>query len=282
MNDKVAILTDSTAYIPEDLIAELDIHTIPLLIHWNDDTYLDNVDITPDTFYTRLTEEKNLPTTSQPAAGVFKARYEELAKDYDAIVAIMISGGISGTVASAQAAVEMVDFPVEVIDSKFAAMSAGLIVLAAARKAKEGGTMEEIVQTSKVLTEKVKVMFVVDTLEFLHKGGRIGGAKRLLGSMLSLKPILHLVDGKIEALDSVRTKKKAIQEMFSIFEEDANGKEKIHLSVFHGVAEDEAIALMERIKESYPLETAVIAGLSPVIGVHTGPGTIALAYYFDD
>ena len=281
MSKKTAILTDSTAYIPDELLAELDIHTIPLIINWDDNTYLDNVDITPDIFFDRLVQEKNLPTTSQPSAGAFKERYEELAKDYDGIVAILISSGISGTVASAQAAAEMVDFPVEVVDSKLAAMSAGLMVLAAARTAKAGGPMEEIVATAKSLVDKVKVMFVVDTLEFLHKGGRIGGAKRLVGSLLSMKPILHLVDGKIDALDSVRTKKKAVQTMVSIFEADAVGKDKIHLAVFHSTAEDEANKLMEQIKETHHLETAIVAGLSPVIGVHTGPGTIALTYYFD-
>lgn len=281
MSKKTAILTDSTAYIPDELLAELDIHTIPLIINWDDKTYLDNVDITPDIFFDRLVQEKNLPTTSQPSAGAFKERYEELAKDYDGIVAILISSGISGTVASAQAAAEMVDFPVEVVDSKLAAMSAGLMVLAAARTAKAGGPMEEIVATAKSLVDKVKVMFVVDTLEFLHKGGRIGGAKRLVGSLLSMKPILHLVDGKIDALDSVRTKKKAVQTMVSIFEADAVGKDKIHLAVFHSTAEDEANKLMEQIKETHHLETAIVAGLSPVIGVHTGPGTIALTYYFD-
>jgi len=280
MSKKTAILTDSTAYIPDELLAELDIHTIPLIINWDDNTYLDNVDITPDIFFDRLVQEKNLPTTSQPSAGAFKERYEELAKDYDGIVAILISSGISGTVASAQAAAEMVDFPVEVVDSKLAAMSAGLMVLAAARTAKAGGPMEEIVATAKSLVDKVKVMFVVDTLEFLHKGGRIGGAKRLVGSLLSMKPILHLVDGKIDALDSVRTKKKAVQTMVSIFEADAVGKDKIHLAVFHSTAEDEANKLMEQIKETHHLETAIVAGLSPVIGVHTGPGTIALTYYF--
>ncbi|MFN2146328.1 MAG: DegV family protein [Anaerolineales bacterium] len=281
MSKKTAILTDSTAYIPDELLAELDIHTIPLIINWDDNTYLDNVDITPDIFFDRLVQEKNLPTTSQPSAGAFKERYEELAKDYDGIVAILISSGISGTVASAQAAAERVDFPVEVVDSKLAAMSAGLMVLAAARTAKAGGPMEEIVATAKSLVDKVKVMFVVDTLEFLHKGGRIGGAKRLVGSLLSMKPILHLVDGKIDALDSVRTKKKAVQTMVSIFEADAVGKDKIHLAVFHSTAEDEANKLMEQIKETHHLETAIVAGLSPVIGVHTGPGTIALTYYFD-
>ncbi len=219
MSKKTAILTDSTAYIPDDLLAELDIHTISLIINWDDNTYLDNVDLTPDDFYQRLTEEKNLPTTSQPSAGAFKERYEELAKDYDGIVAVLISSGISGTVASALAAAQMVDFPVEVVDSKLAAMSAGLMVLAAARKAQEGGTMEEIVATARDLVEKIKVMFVVDTLEFLHKGGRIGGAKRFVGSMLSMKPILQLADGKIDALDSVRTKKKAVQTMLSILED---------------------------------------------------------------
>lgn len=281
MEKKIAILTDSTAYIPEDLLGELDIHTIPLNVNWNDKTYLDNIDIKPEEFYSRLAKEKNLPTTSQPSAGAFKEKFDQLAKDYGGVVAILISGGISGTVASAQAAIEMVDIPVRVIDSRFAAMSAGLIVLAAARIAQAGGTMGEIEENALDLINKVKVMFVVDTLEFLHKGGRIGGAKRFVGSLLSVKPILELKDGKIEAMDSVRTKKKAIETMLSHFESDAAGKDSIHLSVFHGAAEGEAIQLMEKIQSSFQLKTAVVAGLSPVIGVHTGPGTIAIAYYID-
>jgi DegV family protein with EDD domain len=124
-------------------------------------------------------------------------------------------------------------------------------------------------------------MFVLDTLEFLHKGGRIGGAKRLLGSMLALKPVLQLKDGKIEPLDSVRTKKKAIATMLSYFYDDSLGQDSIHATVYHGVAEKEAMAVMAEMKGRVELKTSVITKLSPVLGVHTGPGTVGIAYYFD-
>jgi len=278
---KIAVLTDSTAYIPEDILEEYDIHIIPLLVNWGDKSYLDNVDITPEVFYDRLTKEKELPTTSQPSAGAFKEKFDELAKRYDGVVAILLSEDLSGTVASALAALEMMEsFPVKVINSKLTTMALGLMVIEAAKVAKSGGSLEEVAASAEALIGKMRVMFVVDTLEFLHKGGRIGGAQRLLGSMLAMKPLLQLEDGKIVALDSVRTKKKAIQTMLGHFYEDAEGKSNIHLTVFQGVAEEEARTILEEIQAEKELTDAVLAKLSPVIGVHTGPGTVGMAYYF--
>lgn len=279
---KIAILTDSTAYFPDELLEKYDVHVIPLIVNWNDESYLDNVDITPEVFYDRLTKEKNLPTTSQPSAGAFKEVFDGLKEDYSGIVAILISGELSGTVASALAAAEMMgDFPVEVVDSKLTTMALGLMVIKAAEVAQAGGSLEEVSQVAKDMIGKVTVMFVLDTLEFLHKGGRIGGAKRLLGSMLALKPVLQLQDGKIEAYDSVRTKKKAIAAMLSHFYEDAVGKDSIHATVYHGVAEKEAAAVLAEMKERVELKTSVLTKLSPVLGVHTGPGTVGIAYYFE-
>lgn len=281
MEGKIAILTDSTAYIPKEIIKEYDIHVIPLLVNWGDQSYLDNVDITPEVFYDRLTKEKDLPTTSQPSAGAFKEKFDQLAKNYSGVVSVLLSEDLSGTVASALAAKEMMgDYPIEIVNSKLTTMALGLMVIEAAKVAQAGGSMEEVADTARSLIGKVRVMFVVDTLEFLHKGGRIGGAKRLVGSMLAMKPLLQLEDGKIAALDSVRTKKKAIQTMLSHFYEDAEGKDHIHLTVFHGVAEMEAKAIMEEIQAEKGPDAAVLAKLSPVIGVHTGPGTVGLAYYF--
>ena len=281
MEGKIAILTDSTAYIPEEIIQKYDIHVIPLLVNWGEQSYLDNVDITPEVFYERLTKEKELPTTSQPSAGAFKEKFDTLAKDYSGVVAVLLSEDLSGTVASALAAQEMMgDFPIEIVNSKLTTMALGLMVVEAAKVAQAGGSLEEVAAAARSLVGKMRVMFVVDTLEFLHKGGRIGGAKRLVGSMLAMKPLLQLDDGKIAALDSVRTKKKAIQTMLGHFYEDAEGKDKIHLTVFHGVAEEEAKAIMDEIQGERELADAVLAKLSPVIGVHTGPGTVGMAYYF--
>lgn len=280
---KIGILTDSTAYIPENLLAEFDIQVIPLNVNWSGKSFLDNVDITPEEFYSKLKSEDELPTTSQPSAGAFKALFESLAEKYEGVVAILISSDLSGTIASALAAKDMLgDFPVEVVDSRLTTMGLGFMVLKAAVTAKNGGSLSEVAESARSLIGKIRVMFVLDTLEYLHKGGRIGGAKRLLGSLLAMKPLLEIADGKIEPLDSVRTKKKALQTMLSIFEKDAAGKANIHMTVFHGVADRDAEMVMDSIKNSFQPKTLVPSKLSPVLGVHTGPGTVGLAYYFEE
>lgn len=277
---KIAILTDSTAYLPEDIQQDYDIHVIPLIVNWLDESYLDNVDITPEEFYGRLTVEKEMPTTSQPSAGQFKEVFEKLSKEYDGIVAVLISSELSGTVASAVAAAEMMgDFPIEVVDSRVTAMALGLCAIEAAKAANEGKDLKTIAEIAKQVGESQKVMFIVDTLEFLHKGGRIGGAQRFVGSVLAIKPLLQLLDGKIQPLESVRTKKKALNTMLSFLQEDLAGKDNVHVAVFHGVAEEEAEAVVAQISETINPNTLILAKLSPVIGVHTGPGTIGISYY---
>lgn len=279
---KFAIITDSTAAFPTELLEEHAISVVPLTVNWDGNSYLDNVDITPDEFYQRLVLEKEIPTTSQPSAGVFKEVYDALAKEAEGVLAILISSELSGTVASALAAAEMVeDFPVRVVDSRMTTMALGLCVLQAVNMAERGASLDETVESLNPLIENMRVLFVVDTLEFLHRGGRIGGAQRLIGSMLAVKPLLQLKDGKIDSLESIRTKKKAIQRMLSVFEEDAVGQEHIHVAVYHGSAEDEAESIRQYVEEKYHPETLVVADLSPVIGVHTGPGTVGLSYYFD-
>ena len=278
---KIAILTDSTAYLPDDYLRAYDIHVIPLIVNWGGTSYLDNVDISPEEFYTRLQIESELPTTSQPSAGQFKDLFSELAKEYeDGVVAILISSELSGTVASAQAAAKMMDgYPVEVVDSKVTTAALGLCAIEAAKAANAGQDIKAVAEVARNVGQAQKVMFIVDTLEFLHKGGRIGGAQRLLGSVLAIKPLLQLKDGKIQPLESVRTKKKAIHTMLGIFEEDMRGKEKVHVTVFHGVAEEDAKLIGDLVTEILKPEMLILAKLSPVIGVHTGPGTVGISYF---
>lgn len=279
---KIAVVTDSTAYIPDDLLDKYDIHVIPLNVNWDDKSYLDNVEISAEEFYNKLQTESQLPTTSQPSAGAFKSLFLKLADDYEGVVAILISSDLSGTIASALAAKEMVgDFPVEIVDSRLTTMALGFLALKAAEVAQAGGDINQVAEAANSMIGQVRVLFVVDTLEYLHKGGRIGGAKRLLGSLLSMKPLLELVDGKIDTLDSVRTKKKAIQTMLSFFEEDAKAKKGIHLTIFHGVAERDAEQVKEYVVDAYKPKTLIMSKLSPVLGVHTGPGTLGIAYYFE-
>jgi DegV family protein with EDD domain len=278
---KITILTDSTAYLPDSVLQEYGIEVIPLNVIWEGKSYLDNVDISADEFYTRLNTAKELPTTSQPSVGAFKEYYDRIAPNCDGILVIVLAEKLSGTYASATGAKELMgDFPIEIVETKTTTGGLALVVLEAAKAIKAGKDLATAAALAREVRDTMKTMFMVDTLEFLHKGGRIGGAKRLIGSMLSMKPILQLVEGVIEPLDSVRTKKKAIAALLDIAKEDIAGKEgRVHAVVFHGMAETEASAVQLRFKEMFNPETLLLSGLSPVIGTHTGPGAIGIAYF---
>lgn len=282
-NGKVAILTDSTAYLSDDLVKQYGIEVVPLNVIWENTSYLDNVDISSDEFYTRLKTAKEMPTTSQPSVGAFKEVYERLAKEYDGILVVCISDKLSGTIASAKAAADqMGGFPIEIVDSKSTSSGLALVILEAAKAAQDGKSLAEIAERTRELCAKVKLMFMVDTLEFLHKGGRIGGAKRFIGSMLSVKPILHLNDGAVDTLASVRTKKKALAALLEFAQEDIEKQDgKVYAGVLHGLAEAEAKEVFAQVEQMFSPETLLFSGLSPVIGTHTGPGTIGIAYFVD-
>lgn len=276
--NKVAIVTDSTAYLPVEIIEEYQIQVIPLSVIWDGNSYLDGVDITPSQFYSRLADSPTLPSTSQPPAGEFKACFSSLLESGRDVLAILISAGISGTVNSAlQAQAELDKSRIVVIDSQTAAMATGLHVIAAARKAAEGGSLQEVAQTARQAQEHTDVVFAVDTLKFLHKGGRIGGAKRFLGSMLNIKPILEMSGGKIEAVDQARTSKRALERMSELIKEKAAGEEPLRMAIFHSNVPDLALDLKEDIKASFSPEEIFVSELSPVIGTHVGPGTLAIA-----
>lgn len=277
--NKVAIITDSTAYLPPELITEYDIKVIPLVVIWDGDSYADGVDITPTQFYTRLEKSPSLPSTSQPPAADFNEIFSKLLNEGKDVLAILISSGISGTVNSAlQAQAEIGSDSVVVVDSQTAAMATGLHVLAAARKAAAGGSLEEVKEIALKAQQQTNVVFAVDTLEFLHKGGRIGGAKRFLGSMLNLKPILEMNGGLIEAVESVRTQKRALGRLISLVEEKTAGEKPLRLAVFHSNVPEQAQALLEEVENALSPDETFLTELSPAIGTHVGPGTLAIAF----
>lgn len=279
---KVAIVVDSTAYIPPALVAKYNINVIPQILNWEGSSLRDDVDIKPDAFYSRLATAKEMPTTSQPSAGEFHEFFSKVAETAESIVAILISKSLSGTQASAQAAAAMMeDTPIEIVDSESAAMGLGYMVLAAARAIENGADYKEAAEAARALVKGMRVLFVVDTLEFLHRGGRIGGAQRLIGSMLSIKPILHLVDGKIEPLASVRTKKKALAHLMSVAEEEMAGKSGVKAAVIHAAAADDAQKLSDQVRDALNPEEMHIVELSPVVGAHVGPKALGLIYYAD-
>ena len=276
----VAIVTDSSAFLPEALLEQHGIHMIPLNLHWGEESMLDGVEITTDEFYRRLADADEVPTTSQPSAGRFLELFERLAEEADSICGVFISSDLSGTFASANAAREMMsDFPIEIVDSRSASLGLGLMAIAAARAVKEGKDYRQAAEAARTLAQHTRVLFVVDTLEYLHKGGRIGGAKRFLGSVLSIKPLLHLVDGEIEPLGSVRTKRKALDKMLSVVQGETTGAGELHMGVINAAAPEEGEELCERVRRRFEPVTLIQGELSPVVGAHTGPGTLGMAFY---
>jgi len=275
---RIAIVTDSTAYIPPNLVNQYGIHVAPQQLIWGTETFRDGVDISPVKFYERLKVDKVNPKSSQASPGAFKEIFSNALKDAEAVLAIVISSGVSQTFNSAMVA--KADFPsgqVEVIDSQTTAMAMGFICLAAARAAAEGKSLAEVKKLAEDYKNKVGVIFVVDTLDYLHRGGRIGGAQKFIGNALNVKPVLELRGGKVEPLERVRTKKKAIEYMINTIAERVAGK-TLRLATIDANAEVEAKELLAnattRLK---PVET-VLAEVSPVVGTHTGPGTVGLAW----
>jgi DegV family protein with EDD domain len=278
---KVAIVTDSTCNLPVELVEEYGLHVIPQVLIWDGATLRDGVDITVADFYQRLATSESVPTTSQASAGQFVEFFSEVAKTAESIVAILISDELSGTLDSARAAKDMMEgTPIEIVDSRSTAMGLGFVVLTAARAARQGLSAAEVADVARAVVPKVKVMFVVDTLEYLHRGGRIGGARRLLGSMLSVKPLLHLVDGRIEALENVRTKKKAVARLLELAVADVAGQ-PVRAAVMDAVAPQEAEQISRSVQELMkPLEI-IRSELTPVIGAHVGPGTVGVVYFVE-
>jgi DegV family protein with EDD domain len=278
---KIAVVTDSTAYLPPKLVAQYGIRVIPLELIWGDETFLDGVAIDPPTFYERLSCSPDIPSTTQPSAGAFTDFFTDVAQDADGIVGVFISSELSGTIASALVARDSLpDLPIEVIDSRSTSMGLGFMVLAAARAAAEGKGLEEVAAAARALVPCMDVVFVVETLKYLHKGGRIGGASHLLGSALNIKPLLYLNEGHIEALERVRTKRKAVARMLDVMAERA-GEKPIHAAVIHANAPDEGARLQKQVSERFPHVELYQSELSPVIGTHVGPGTVGVAFYTD-
>ena len=279
---KVAIVTDSTVNLPQSVLKDYQITVAPQIVIWDGKTYLDGVDIHPAEFYTRLSSSATMPSSSQVSPISMRDIFTKLLEDGFEVLAIMISSHLSGTMSSAIMAKEMLpDSPIELVDSLNASMALGFQVLMAARAAKNGASLQEC----KAIAEKARaqsgVYFVVDTLEFLHRGGRIGGASRLLGTALNLKPILTVDGGKIEPIAKVRTQKKAFEKLLEIIGEKVDRSQMSRLSVLHANAASAADQVMsEIVNRFHPAET-IMTEVSPVIGTHTGPGTIGIAYLLD-
>ena len=284
MNPKrIAIVTDSSAYLPKEALAGLDVHVIPLWLLWEGENLRDGVDIDPPTFYQRLRTAKSLPTSSQPTVAEFVDFYQQVAQNADTIVSVLVSAKISGTIASAAAAIEQLpDLDIHLVDSYNCSMGLGYVVLAAARAAAVGKTVAEVISAAEQMRDKINFIFVVDTLEYLHKGGRIGGAKRLLGTAFKVKPLLEFRGGQIEPIEQVRTKNKAYERLMEIAEERLAGRSMAEATIVDIENPTDGKVVAQQVAARFGPRQFYRSGVSPVVGTHVGPGTIGFAFYADD
>lgn len=283
MSKKIVVVTDSSAYLPTEALGNLPVVVIPLWLMWDGESYQDGIDIHPNEFYQRLKGSKTLPTSSQPSAKEFGDLYETIAQDADAIVNVLVSAQISGTIASAQAAAaERQELDVRIVDSFSSAMGLGLCVLAAGRAAAQGKSVDEVVVAATEMSQSVHTLFVVDTLEYLFKGGRISGGKHLLGTAFNIKPILHFEEGKIKPHSQARTKRKALVQLLDIVEERLAGKQMHEACIMDVNIPDEGDSVAEMVRERFNPALLYRSGVSPVVGTHVGPGTVGIAFYAAD
>jgi DegV family protein with EDD domain len=273
----VAVVTDSTADLPRDLVETLGIRVVPLSVAFGTDSFISGITIDAPTFYERLASSSGLPTTSQPAPVWFEEAYGDCADDgLDAVVSVHCSGALSGTVNLARDRAGRAELPVEVIDSRLVGGALGLVVLAAHRTAQRGGSVEEVVAAVHRAREQVTSLVVVDTLDFLKRGGRLTGAQALVGRALQVKPLLHLVDGRVEVRERTRTWSRAIERLASVAEEAAAGR-PVDVIVVHGVAPERTAQVWEALEGRVQIVERLDAPMGPVVGTHVGPRAVGVA-----
>jgi len=277
---RIAIVTDSTCDLPRDLAKEHNIHIVPQVLIMGNKTWRDGVDIDPPAFYELLQTSSDFPASSQPSVADFIEVFSGLAKEADGIAAILVSDELSGTLNSARMAKESLpDVPIEIVDTRSVSVQMGFIVLAAARAAAAGADLQAVADTARAMIGHSSVYFVVDTLEYLHRGGRIGGAARLFGTALNLKPLLAIKDGMVQPVTKVRSRRKALATLVELLDEELAGKERIQMAVLHVAAPEEADRFAEELVARFHPAELIRSECGPVVGTHAGPGTLGVAYY---
>ena len=276
----VKVVTDSVADIPSQIVQELGISVIPVLVRFGEETYRDGIDITTDQFYERLVNSQVMPTTSVPSLDMFARTYARLAEETDEILVIMLSSKLSGLYNAALQSVSLLESKcrIEVIDSGWAVMAQGFVVIRAAQAAQAGASLDEILEIVHRNLTRVDMRAAFDTLTFLQRGGRIGKAQALLGSMLKVNPIVTIKDGLVEPAGRARSRAKAIDHLY----EFAAGYSHIEeLAVEDAACPDDGNLLVKRLGSIFPEERIYRSRTTPVIGTHTGPGLLLVAVLGD-
>ena len=278
----IKIVTDSTSYIPEEFINKDDISVVSLNVIMNGES-IREVDLDNETFYSKMEESTEIPSSSQPSPDEIYNTFENIIKEGNSIVGIFISSDMSGTVSSANLIKNMLleKYPtahIEIVDSRSNCMQMGYVAIEAAKAAAAGKSMEEVIDVCTSVINNSRFLFTPDTLDYLKKGGRIGGASALLGTLFQIKPILTVCDGKTTVFTKVRTKKKAVDTLVTTLVNDLQGKELGGVIVHHINCQDEGLSLAAKIKKQLGVDVQIDT-IGPIIGLHVGPGSIGVAYF---
>lgn len=276
---RIHIVTDSTCDLTKEEVGQHGIHIVPLTIQIDDKTYIDGVDLEPQPFLGLMKNAKNLPKSSQPAPGKFKELYDELGKDGDRIISIHMTGGMSGTVESARQAAQMTDSDVTVIDSRFIAIGLAIQIREAIKMRDAGATVEAIVERLEKVRENTYLYVIVDTLENLIKGGRIGKGTGFIGSLLNIKVIANLEGGAYNPVSKVRSHKQVVNYLFKQFQADTAGKTVKSVGISHAEGLTTMGGPLKELIEGTGFNDVEIAFTSPIISTHTGPGAIGFIYF---
>lgn len=276
MNEKIALITDSGCDIPQDLVAQLGIRVLPLKVIYPEGEYSDRVDIQPDEVYRNMPER--IPTTSMPSPQEIKNMFEKIRQEgFTHILAVHLSSNLSGTYdAVKMVAKDFEDLVIKTVDTKTLSMASGWMVIEAARNIASGLTLEKIVDNLQKIRPKTNGYYVLETLEYLRRGGRIGAVAGMLGQFLHLKPIISIdEDGKYFTYCKAKGRRKSIEKLIQIVEEKVSNSQ-VRLAVLNGGSGSEFEALVQRLKEMPNIKDFVVSEISPALGVHTGPGLLAI------
>lgn len=281
---RIAVVTDSAACVPAALKQALDIYEVPFELNWDGVVYRDDEAFDPAVFYSRFRQtHTSHPTTSQPPLGAFASLYEQLRQSYDGIVSIHVSADLSGTLWTAQLAAEQVGgVPIRVIDSRTATIAEGFVVLAAARAAAAGAALEQVIAAAERVRDRVDFFATLKSLEHIHRGGRLGDAARLLSSQLQISPILNLRAGRVSVVCLARTWRSALRQILELAVGRLQDRNGVHASVFHADALADAEWLRDQFLARVACAEFYLTEFTPVMGAHTGPDVVGLAFYADD